>query len=511
VFEPIFYFKGRFLVLYGGSGSGKSYAAADKLILRAVNESNHRLLCVRQTGKSVTKSQFPLLCGEIERMGLSHLFKINKSVGNETIQCIHNKNLFIFSGLDDVQKLKSIFDISSVWVEEANEITPEDFRELNRRLRGYKGKNKNGSQKYMQFILTFNPVSELNWLKQRFWDMEEDKLILYGEEDVKNFHGNINKHDTLIIHSTYKDNYFIDDTYKKEMEELKKYDIEEYHIYAEGLWGIPGGTYFNKHSINERIKAVRNKKPLKQGYFEFNYINERIIDSSIKWVDDENGYIKIYEEPKHGYPYVGAGDTAGEGSDWNVGYFTNNISEEDVAVLRVNFDEDLYARQMYCLGKYYNNALLGVETNFSTHPVKELTRLEYPHQYVKEERPDAFTGKLTKIFGFNTNKLTRPTALGMLRAVVREHPERIKDLDFLEEATTFVKNEKGKPEAAEGHHDDCIMARAINCYIAGQQRATIEDNVVLDISKFPEDVRNDYYNAPEDMKPYILRKLGLIK
>lgn len=172
IYYPAFKYKGRFLILYGGSGSGKSYFAADKFIIRTIKEDNHNLLCVRDTGKSVTKSQFPLLKGEVKRWGLSDLFKINESMGNEKITFKPNGNQIIFSGLDDVEKLKSIYDITSIWAEEANEISPEDFRELNRRLRGYKGKNADGSDKYMQFMLTFNPVSELSWLNERFFGDE---------------------------------------------------------------------------------------------------------------------------------------------------------------------------------------------------------------------------------------------------------------------------------------------------------------------------------------------------
>lgn len=170
IYYPAFRYKGRFLILYGGSGSGKSYFAADKLIIRTLKEDNHNILCVRDTGKSVTKSQFPLLEGEVKRYGLYDYYKINRSMGNELITNRLNGNKLIFSGLDDVEKLKSIYDITSIWIEEANEVSPEDFRELNRRLRGYAGMNQCGYAKYMQIILTFNPVSELSWLKKRFFD-----------------------------------------------------------------------------------------------------------------------------------------------------------------------------------------------------------------------------------------------------------------------------------------------------------------------------------------------------
>lgn len=514
IYYPAFKFRGRFLVLYGGSGSGKSYFAADKIIIRLMKEDKHNILCVRDTQSSVTKSQFPLLEGEIKRWGLTNQFKINRSKGSESITFIPNGNKVIFSGLDDVEKLKSIYDITSIWIEEANEVLPEDFRELNRRLRGYEGKNKDGTEKYMQIILSFNPVSELNWLKQRFFDDEKDTLIIYGTEQAKELNVDFSLKrtvyneelkkmvdeyviNTFIIHSTYKDNKFIDDVYAKEMEELKKYDIDEYNVYALGLWGIPGGTFFSKENVNLRIKQRRDQKCLKRGYFEFELdVAEKIIEKTIKWVDDDQGYIKIYELPRAGFPYVAGGDTAGEGSDWNVGAFTNNITEADAAILRVNFDEDLYAEQMFCLGRYYNNALIGIETNFSTHPQKVLIKHGYYHLYVREETPDAYTGQLTKRYGFQTNKATRPLALGMLRTIVREHPERILDMDLLGEMTTFIKNEKGRAEAAIGHTDDCILARAINCFIRDQQSKEIEVTAISLPKNLPADLLRDLEDDP---------------
>jgi PBSX family phage terminase large subunit len=500
-------FKGRYVVLMGGSGSGKSYEIADRIIDRMEDEAKTRMLGVRAQRNQVSESQFPLLKSRV-KMDHRKGFKSKESKGNEEI---YNSNgaQTIFSGLDDVEKLKSIFDITSVWVEEADQATEKDINELDRRLRGY----KNGA---MQIYITFNPVSVLCYLKKRFFD---DRAKEYKTKDAD---GNIKTvrinrtialrgitpfedfiyyrdfqisreelnetivvwsdekegfveeyfYNTLVIHSTYRDNKFMDADYYKVMQDLRTNDPEEYKIYGLGQWGMPGGTYFDKANINKRI--VDAPKPTKMGYFEFEYTNEKIVDSSIRWIDDKSGYIKIFEEPKKGYPYVAGGDTAGEGSDSNTGFFTNNVTREDAASLIYKYDEDLYARQMYCLGKYYNNALIGIETKFSTHPVKELIRLGYYRQYVREERPDSMTGKLKKIHGFDTNSATRPTALGMLRTEIRDNPERFKDIDFLYEATTFVKNEQGRPEAAKGSHDDCIMARAINCCISHQQTTEIE-------------------------------------
>jgi phage terminase large subunit len=494
-------FKGRYAVLIGGSGSGKSYEIADKQIDRIVREDGHRILCVRAEQKQITESQFPLIVSRIKARYPQEFavgkFTINKSRGNEKIT-YKNGNQLIFWGLDDPDKLRSIFDITSIWIEEADQTTEEALRELDRRLRGYKGQNKNGTAKYMQISLSFNPVSILSWLKKRFFDEKaKGQVMLHGERGFtdcvywRDYVGSLDT-DVLIIHTSYLDNKFIDDKYEQILNKLKQQDEDEYNIFALGMWGVAGGTFFSKKSVNQRIQD--NPKPIKIGYFEFDYEHEKIIDSSIRWTDDREGYIKIYEEPKAGYPYVAGGDTAGEGSDYNIGYLTNNVTKEDAAVLRYQYDEDLYARQMYCLGKWYgqiNNcngdALLGIETKFSTHPVKELMRLGYNEQYYREERPDSITGRPKKIYGFDTNSATRPTALGMLKAEVREYPERIKSLDLLLEMTTFVKNEKGRPEAAQGAHDDCVMARAINCYVAHQK--TIE--IILPDQPDPDEDEDD--------------------
>lgn len=124
VYYPAFKYRGRFLVVYGGSGSGKSYFIADKIIYRLMAESKHNILCVRATGKSVSKSQFPLLKGEINRWGFEEYFKTNNSIGNEKITCNLNGNQVLFSGLDDVEKLKSIYDITSIWINKPVQLKP---------------------------------------------------------------------------------------------------------------------------------------------------------------------------------------------------------------------------------------------------------------------------------------------------------------------------------------------------------------------------------------------------
>ena len=131
-----------------------------------------------------------------------------------------------------------------------------------------------------------------------------------------------------------------------------------------------------------------------------------------------------------------------------------------VAKMRHQFDADQYTRQMYCLGQYYRNALIGIEANFDSYPIRELQRLGYPNQYTREAQ-DTYTGKTEKRFGFKTTSLTRPTIISRLVEIVREHCDTINDKETLEELLTIVRNERGRVEAPEGGHDDQMMSLAI--------------------------------------------------
>ncbi len=452
----------RYEIFYGGAGSGKSYFIAQKYIYRILKRKTLNLLVVRQTGDTNRDSTFALFKQVINRWGLSDHFKINES--DLRIRCKLNGNEIIFKGLDDTEKLKSITfsrgELTDVWMEEASETEEASFNQLDIRLRG--GKDQK------QITVSFNPVNINHWLK-KFVDAKQ-----------------ANK---MSLHTTYKDNKFIDDNYKQLLESFKDKDPYYYAVYCLGEWGVLGKTVFNAKIVTERISQIREKKPIKQGFFIFDYENEKIIDDSIKWIDAEDGYISIYEDVQNGYPYVIGGDTAGDGSDHFTGQVLNNITGNQAAVLRHQFDEDLYTRQMYCMGKYYNVALEGIEVNFSTYPVKELARLGYTRQFVRE-KIDTYTGKTEPTFGFRTDKLSRPLIIASLVQIVREHPELMNDIMTLQEMLTFVRNEKGRPEAQLGSFDDLILGLAIAHYIRPQQGTKV---------KIPEPEKNDIQADKERM------------
>lgn len=246
---------------------------------------------------------------------------------------------------------------------------------------------------------------------------------------------------------------------------------QEYPCTPEEAFLLSGKCAFDTDAIMARLTKI--PKPIKTGYFTYDYDGLKI--TNIRWVNDRNGYIRIYNLPNQPAftKYCLGGDTAGDGSDYFTGHVLDARTGMQVATVRHQFDADQYTRQMYCLGVYYKNALIGIEANFDTYPIRELQRLGYPNQYVREV-VDSYTGNTEKRFGFKTTPLTRPTILSGLVEIVRDHTYTINDKDTLDELLTVVKNEKGRIEAASGAHDDLTMGLAIAHEIRGQVRFTQE-------------------------------------
>jgi phage terminase large subunit len=204
-YESALQWQGRYLTLYGGGGSGKSYAAAQKIVLRCLQNPSERILYARKVGRTLRNSCFTLIRDVIHDMGIPNVL-VNKT---EMSFKFTNGAELISSGLDDVEKLKSIHGVSSIWIEEATELSRQDFTQLDLRLRG-------DTPSYKQVLLTYNPVDIDHWLKTDHHDKPNDNH--------------------LIVKTTFRDNAFIDPDYRMVLESLQ--DANYKRIYADGDWGV---------------------------------------------------------------------------------------------------------------------------------------------------------------------------------------------------------------------------------------------------------------------------------
>ena len=279
---------------------------------------------------------------------------------------------------------------------------------------------------------------------------------------------------------------------------------QEYPCNPDEAFLLSGDGYFD----NEALGRLRQKvpEPMRSGAFQWQDTAGEY-GAPLRWAFTDNrsgGLIRVWREPEKGVPYVIGGDTAGEGSDLFTAFVIDNRTGEQVAELQQQASELLYARQVYCLGLWYNAALLGIEVNFSTYPVAKLEEWGYPSLY-QRERADTYTGAMVKAFGWQTSGKTRPLALATLHTVMEETPELVRSRRLMGEMLTFVYDAARRPAAAPGQHDDLVMAAAI-CYAIRHQQETAVEAAPEDRSWWTKDMQEDYRRADKTTREILARE-----
>lgn len=214
VYKPLFNNTDRYLVLKGSAGSGKSVFASQKTIARCITEKGHRLLVIRKVARTLKESVVQELLNRINELGIGHEFTYNRSEHKFTHSLTGNEILCM--GLDDPEKIKSISGITSIWVEEATELSKEDFSQLDTRLRGH-------TVNYKQIVLSFNPVDVHHWIKDYFFDQQWPQSGL----------------NRTLLETTWRDNEFLDDDYKRVLMAKASLSKNHYQVYYLGEWGKP--------------------------------------------------------------------------------------------------------------------------------------------------------------------------------------------------------------------------------------------------------------------------------
>ena len=249
-FKDIYENKDRYILLWGGRGSGKTFGATRKIIYRMLVAPYFKGILVRKVYDTIKESQFESIKQDIHDLGLDSLFEFR--VSPLTIKCI-NGNRLIARGLDRAEKIKSIKDPNFVWYEEGNEMTEDDFNTVSTTVRTTKGD-------YLQEIFSFNPESdepnfEDFWIYKRFFSHTNEKTFRSTIEIE--IDGETTEYSYTSIHSTYKDNKHLPPEIRATYEDLKRTNPYYYTIYTLGLWGNREvGNRFYKTFTLDSVKEL---------------------------------------------------------------------------------------------------------------------------------------------------------------------------------------------------------------------------------------------------------------
>ena len=288
--------------------------------------------------------------------------------------------------------------------------------------------------------------------------------------------------------------------YYNKWRDLKELIKQEYPCSADEAFLSTGRCVFDKEKIiehKEYLKHKYEKVPYLVGsfYFEWNDPKNKdyIKDETIKFIPNKDGIVKIYEDKQRGYPYVVGGDTKGEGKDFYAGTVINNVTGVRCAVIHAQFTNSKpYTWQMYCLGRHFNDALIGVEMNFNTAPIEELERLHYPRQYTRQQY-DSFTKDYQKKYGWKTDGNTRPLIIDKEIDLIESNTDLFNDIAMLDECLTFVYDKDNRPDAQSGKHDDILISDMIGNEIRSQQSYEVEEEPIEYL--YPEEDFEDYHKG----------------
>lgn len=249
---------------------------------------------------------------------------------------------------------------------------------------------------------------------------------------------------------------------------------------------VSGTSVFNMELLLQRKAELMALRPLKQGFFTFDKKHSQdgqvITISNIKWIDSETGSIKIYEEPKPGNPYVANNDPAQGGEDYFCTQVINNHTGIQAAVYHKNkCDADDCAYQLYCLGTYYNNALISGETNTTPYLLKLVRKCGYRFIY-QDTSIENLSTRYEDRLGYKTKQSNRPYMIELFAEAFRDNPRIITDYETICEMEAFQivrSNTTGreKAQAIAGKHDDMVMAMCGVYLVRGSQSYIIDDNI----------------------------------
>ena len=258
-------------IFFGGSSSGKSKFIAQRLV-EDLLDGGRNFLVIRKVGATLRHSVFNEVKKVIrEDWELTHLFKIHNS--EMTITCVNGYQAF-FKGLDDPEKVKSITPeigvITDIWIEEATEISEDDFLQLKKRLRGLTDED---IQK--RIVFSFNPIYKTHWIYNSFF------APIGWHNDQKKFSNT----KLVILKTTFKDNKFLAKEDKKSLREEK--NDYYYQVYSLGNWGILGDLIFTNWKAEDILNNKRLVETFDRYYhgLDFGYSN------------DPAAYNKMYYNP----------------------------------------------------------------------------------------------------------------------------------------------------------------------------------------------------------------------
>jgi len=276
--------------------------------------------------------------------------------------------------------------------------------------------------------LTMTPLKGLTWAYNEIYVND------IGDPEVRAFH------------FTWDDNPWLDEGEKNRM--LRGMSEDEIAARKFGEFLAGGESVLSKKNLMTRQREAPD--PI----LRMKWTEDK------RFVPDPEGELLIWEKPVKGRFYIIGADVA-EGlpsGDNSVASVIDATSANQVAELTVKVDTTTFGDMLVWLGQWYNTALIAPERNNNGHAVIQHLDREALYPAIYKHTDDRY--------GWQQNSQTRPIVVSYMQDFVRDAVHTINSKDLIQEGLTFIRNERGRPEAAGkgrpgGNKDDRLFAWGI--------------------------------------------------
>jgi phage terminase large subunit len=269
----------RYFLICGGRAGGRSYFASQYAVASLIQKPYFRCAIMRFVQGDVRDSIFQEIKDRIEELGMENQFRIQNSliITNPLNNSFCKGKGFRKSSGDQKAKLKSLAGYTDVIIEEAEEVSEEDFQKLDDSLRTIKGN--------IRVFLLFNLPPKDHWINKRWFNLVESSEVSdYYEVSLKESV----KYNTVLVHTTYLDN--LENLNQSTINNFEAYKTKNPDHYWNMIMGlVPTGKRgliyktWNPISVEEF-----NKLPYSSFYgLDFGYSNDPTALLEIKTHNDD--------------------------------------------------------------------------------------------------------------------------------------------------------------------------------------------------------------------------------
>lgn len=265
---------------------------------------------------------------------------------------------------------------------------------------------------------------------------------------------------------------------------LQEYPFDPYDAFIS-----TGSGVFDNQKLDKRKNAVRNIA-YEIGFMKYKIdpINndiDRLVMKDVEFIKSDIGYVKIFEKPQAGVPYVMGVDMAvGLGNDNSAVFIFRNDTKKQVASMVANtIAAEDFSNDVIALAYYYNDALITPEVNYGTTLIRILKKFDYENIYQREVDETSESEGIIGSYGIKTTQRNKSSMVDNFREICEDDDEpysNIVDYSLLIEMGTFVydygKSGSGngtvKIKGAGKNHDDRVMS-AVLAYAGMNQQTSL--------------------------------------